>query len=147
MDNKIYLSWADAHRHAHHIALDVTAAELHIHRIVGIARGGLIPAVILSHALKLPLTSVDYSSPDGAGDDKRLDYHLPSSFPADNSILVVDDISDTGRTLLEVKEFYTLRGYRVHTAALLYKELDNTPPDFYGVAIGHDAPWIAFPWE
>jgi hypoxanthine phosphoribosyltransferase len=46
--------------------------------VVGIARGGLIPAVILSHLLDLPLLPIDYSSRKGRGDDRDHTNLLPS---------------------------------------------------------------------
>jgi len=117
--------------------------------IVGVARGGLIPAIILSHKLGLPLTCADYSSKAGAGDDKRGEEILPD-LPYGSSILIVDDIADTGKTLEEIEDVYILRGHKVFTAALYYKKWDVEPhftPTFYAKEIPEDAPWVVFPWE
>jgi hypoxanthine phosphoribosyltransferase len=136
-------------------------AELNIEPdyIVGLSRGGLIPAVMLSHMTDIPLFPVKYSSKSGHGDNKNHDNHLPF-FPMEYesgamrgfvspTLLVVDDISDSGKTLREVIDFYRNEQHTVYSAALYYKEL-STPvvePDIYWRKIPEDGPWIIFPWE
>jgi len=127
--------------------------------IVGLSRGGLIPATILSHITDIPLFPVKYSSKSGHGDNRNHDNHLPY-LPAEYvsgaaesiqqpSLLIVDDISDTGNTLREVVDFYFNEGHELATAALYYKELTIPviEPDIYWRTIPEDGPWIIFPWE
>ena len=115
--------------------------------IVGLTRGGLIPAAILSHTMNIPMVPVSYSSKTGKGDNKNHRNELPE-LPA-SRILLVDDICDSGTTLHQVFYHYEARGYEVHTVALYYKELEDGPivPDIYWQKIPEDAPWIIFPWE
>jgi len=116
--------------------------------VVGISRGGLIPGVIISHLLQLPLEVVCYSSKDGAGDNKNHENQLPVLTAS--PMLIIDDISDTGKTLMEVRDYYTKHNVSVYTAALYYK-VNPTPelfvPDFRWRRIPHDAGWVTFPWE
>ena len=132
---------------------------IQIDYIVGLSRGGLIPAVILSHMSGIPLFPVKYSSKSGAGDNKNHDNDLPN-LPVEYvsgkgpgivspSLLVVDDISDSGKTLREVVDYYVNEGHAVTTAALYYKELAEPviEPDIYWRTIPEDGPWIIFPWE
>ena len=152
--NEIRPSWNDIHKMTMDIAAWAKANRRRINHvepsdnpfqgIVGISRGGLIPAVILSHELKLPLTCIDYSSPDGAGDDKRVEFSLPPINQRD--ILIVDDIADTGRTLFETTMHYLKRGHFISTAALYWKESD-IHTEFYAQKLPADAPWVIFPWE
>ena len=66
--------------------------------IVGIGRGGLVPAVYLSHATGLPMLSCDWSSKvaDFAGD---VVVRLAAHTKAGERLLFVDDINDSGLTI------------------------------------------------
>ena len=66
--------------------------------IVGLTRGGLMPAQELSHLMNIPMVAVQYSSKKGEG-DKTHENELPSI--KGKSILLVDDICDSGHTLRE----------------------------------------------
>lgn len=125
--------------------------------IVGLARGGLIPAVRLSHLFRqTPMISVNYSSShrEAKGETQRVDKKL---IPGDNTkaehaptgshVLIVDDIADSGHTLKEVAQSYLDNGCVVTTAVLYYKEGSVIVPDIIWQTIPEDAPWIIFPWE
>lgn len=89
-----------------------------ITKIYGLPRGGLIPAVMLSHKAKLPL--------------------ITDSSLVDNNTLIVDDISDSGETL---------KGYTDFTIATLFiRHNTKTTPTIFGEVIMNDD-WIVFPWE
>lgn len=90
-------------------------ADLFFVGIYGIPRGGLPLAVSLSHRLNIPL--------------------LPTRVLADT--LVVDDISDTGRTL---------RPYRGCVIATIHRVPGTkVEPDFYFRC--READWVRYPWE
>lgn len=116
--------------------------------IIGVSRGGLFPAVILSHLLELPLTPVSYSSQLGKGDDKNHNNTLPR-IKSNRLVLLVDDICDSGNTLLELKNHYEADGCMIYTFALYYKSrpLPVIIPDFKWRTIPEDAGWIIFPFE
>lgn len=118
--------------------------------IVALSRGGLLPGVIISHLLEnLEITNtvvpVVYSSKIGKGDNKNHTNILPP-LPTMN-VLVVDDITDGGRTLQEVTTFYRQQGYIVRSAVLYYKESSVHVPTFYWQKIPANSPWIVFPFE
>jgi len=75
-DGKIYLSWDDIQTLVDQLCEWVDKSELPITSVTGIERGGLIPAVMISHKLNLP--------------------YVYSVHP---NTLVIDDICDTGETL------------------------------------------------
>ena len=88
-----------------------------INSIYGIPRGGLILAVVLSHRLHMPL--------------------LTSPSEVNAFTLIVDDICDTGKTLLP---------YRGHTIATIhYVPKALIKPDFYVHVRAAD--WVEYPWE
>lgn len=118
-----------------------------IEAIVGVSRGGLIPAVIASHELDLPLIPISYSSVDGAGDDKNHHNSLP--YIDARKILIVDDICDTSLTLAELVAYYQSQGKLIHTAVLHYKVREDGKhiPDFYWQKIPVNSGWVIYPFE
>ncbi|MEM4258053.1 MAG: phosphoribosyltransferase family protein [Candidatus Thermoplasmatota archaeon] len=117
--------------------------------IIGLARGGLFPAVIISHILNVPMLTVHYSSKEGVGDNKNHENILPDLSPR-KSYVFVDDIADSGKTLAEIFKYYTLKKVVIHTAVLYYKEHKTNhlfAPDWYWQMIYEDTGWICFPWE
>ena len=82
--NKVYLSWDDINILVEDLCQTIAASGAEIKSITGIQRGGLIPAVMISHKLNIPY--VDRINKD---------------------TLVVDDICDTGETLKNTIGMYT----------------------------------------
>jgi hypothetical protein len=115
--------------------------------ILGLSRGGLVPGVILSHLLEVPLITASYSSKQGMGER---DYTNTLPIIADMRILIVDEIADSGNTLHEVVSFYNrLRENTVRTAVVHYKQQQCVKiiPNYVGIFIPEDAPFVYYPWE
>lgn len=113
--------------------------------IVGLARGGLVPAVILSHILGVKMIPVSYSSKKGEGEYKQYENTLP--IIPHKYLLIMDDIVDSGFTMREVAQHYEDQGHDVNVASLYYKEGAAIAPMFFWQDIPKDSPWIIFPWE
>jgi len=122
--------------------------------IMGISRGGLVPAVYISHFLHLPLAVAQVRTPSARDiayghhesymnwiDDKH------SSIDINSRVLIVDDISDTGSTLRAAVGHLTHQVESVYTAALHYRNGSSYEPDFYAVHLTKDDPWVVYPWE
>jgi len=127
----------------HYNATKIGKTEL----IVGLTRGGLMPAVILSHTLNIPMVAVQYSSKIGNGDKAHLNV-LPELNA--HSILLVDDICDSGETLNEVTSHYKHEGYDVSSAVIYYKDLGEKiiyEPDVWAIKISQNFGWVTFDWE
>lgn len=140
-------TYSQLHQGVADIALQYTRQQYEPDFIIGLTRGGLIPAVMLSHMTNnTPVVPINYSSTRGNGDNRNHINNL-NDFNGQHDILVIDDICDTGRTLLEVKEYYVSQGQRIRTAALYYKENDVFKPDYYWQYVPSDGPWIIFPFE
>ena len=116
--------------------------------VIGIARGGLIPATLLS---QLKDGSVVYSigikSYAKTIRNKEVIYQIPdkSELQKYNVIYLIDDICDTGLTfkyLLE-KHFTDLN---IKTISLFYRHNSLYSPDYYGTKLLDDS-WVVFPWE
>ena len=70
--------------------------------LVGVGRGGLTPAVFLSHATGLPMVSIDFSTPI-AEFNEALIAVLAERTRAGERLLFVEDINDSGRTIGEIR--------------------------------------------
>jgi len=134
------------HEGCGYLANQINASGNKPDMIVGLVRGGMLPAVILSNLLEIPMIAVHYSSSAGAGDGKNHSNEIPV-IQAKN-ILIVDDICDTGHTLQEVFGELTRRKQFCRSAVLYYKEeMGGHSPEFYWQSIPKDSPWIIFPFE
>lgn len=61
--------------------------------------------------------------------------------PESNTIFLVDDIIDTGKTFQEVKKFYENLGVKnVKTISLICRNFSKSKVDYYGFEIGDE--WI-----
>tara|TARA_R110002020_G_scaffold19765_1_gene67906 strand:- start:258 stop:710 length:453 start_codon:yes stop_codon:yes gene_type:complete len=124
-----------------------------ITHVVGLARGGLIPATIISYALDVPLLSYGISSYKDTTKTDELKINqfihfndLKSLKENDPHVLVVDDICDTGDTMHYIRARIDLAGIKAKYATLFTKKKHRKFLDHYGVVISNDT-WIEFPWE
>lgn len=142
------LTYQDVETGCHELISLIRASENQYDCIVGIARGGLTPAVMLSQWLSLPLHTVSYSSKSGNGDDKNHDNVVPLLPELYTRILLVDDLLDTGLSVKELTAVYQDRGLHVDTAVLFDKQKSPVAvPTYVWKDVRGTNEWIVFPWE
>jgi len=132
--SKIHVSWDEIGDLVKILATKIQLRYTYnkeIESIYGCPRGGLIPAVMLSHELNIPLTVEENQ--------------------INKNTLIVDDICDSGETFLSLYDEY-LEGYEPEDApkfACLHYKFDTADftPDFFGVKIRDFDGWIVYPWE
>ena len=116
--------------------------------IVGVSRGGWSPARVLSDLLENPeIANVKAEFYLGVAETKKKPVITqPVSVNVKGKkVLVVDDVSDTGKSLRLVKTHLLGQGAKsLKIATLYYKPWSVTMPDYYEKTT-HD--WIIFPWE
>ena len=122
--NKLYLSWKWVDDQINKIGDKLEGIDLEF--VSGIPRGGLIPAVMMSHAYGIKYIS--YSSA------KMLPLELR------NKTIVIDDISDTGLTMAEADKLGFI------TSSLSTRTGTKTLPRLTGEMISDDR-WLVFPCE
>jgi hypoxanthine phosphoribosyltransferase len=120
--------------------------------IIGIGRGGLVPAVIISHHLGVPLYPIMWQKRDGNKTSETFIKEYVKETPSNQTILIVDDINDSGVTLNEVRQslekwlhIYS-KSATIHTMVVYEKESSNHKTDF-SMEIVDDDEWMVFPWE
>ena len=116
--------------------------------IISIAKGGIIPARILSDLIETPqLASLQI--------EFYLDIAQPTVEPTlkqpltvaikNKKTLIVDDIADTGKSLKLAQTHIQEQGAsETKTATLYFKPQSITKPDFYEKQSNN---WVVFPWE
>ncbi len=145
-----YISWSDYHQKIEQLAVKIYQSKWEFNQIVCLARGGLRIGDILSRIYKQPLAILATSSYSG---DKRgtlsFSDHLTMTTNLGSSILLVDDLVDSGITLEQtlpwLKQHYT-QIVEIRTAVLWYKACSVIVPDYY-VDYLPDNPWIHQPFE
>jgi uncharacterized protein len=119
--------------------------------IVGIGRGGLVPAVFLSHATGIALLSVDHSSKVPTFGDELL-TKLADKTNVGERLLIVDDINDSGKTLQYLKTAFLEAGgiaANLRVAVLIDNIRSIETVDYRARTIDREQEprWFVFPWE
>ena len=119
--------------------------------LVGIGRGGLVPAAYLSHRTGIQMLSVDHSSGEVGFADDLLDK-LAAKIREGLRILIVDDINDSGGTIAYLRAAIEAKiddpaGLRV--AVLVHNVRSRAKAEYRGSEIDRDIDkrWYVFPWE
>jgi hypoxanthine phosphoribosyltransferase len=116
--------------------------------IVGVSRGGWPPARVLSDLLSNPnLANVRAEFYLGVAETKgKPTLTQPVSVDVTGKkVLIVDEVSDTGKSLELVREHMIEEGAReVRIATVYYKPWSIVKPDYYE---RETSCWVVFPWE
>ena len=126
---KYFMSWNEYDEIIQKIYEDIKHTYMDLkpyEAILTFPRGGYIPAAHLANLLDIHHIITDPMEALQVFED--------------NQILVVDDISDTGKTLM--KDYTPFRDI----ACVCYKKSTRVKPTFYSVCFEDDT-WIVFPWE
>ena len=121
------------------------------HFIIGVGRGGLVPAVYLSHASGLPMLSVDFSSQVNDFADVPL-AKLAARTREGERLLFLDDINDSGRTITHLRGALAAAGAvpgAVRFATLIDNIASAERIDYRHQTIDRreTKDWFVFPWE
>lgn len=124
--------------------------DLQFDIIVGVNRGGCLPAVILSHALKIPVTMIDYSTRDGINVHPKSLYRYFEDLSEEfTDILIVDDLVDSGKSIQEVVR-HARMFHHIEVATLLHNSDVELPVKHYcGTMFSRkaDKRYFDFWWE
>ncbi len=117
--------------------------------IIGVARGGMIPAGALTYALGVKLTdAINVEFYTDVAETLPAPVLLAPMLDIESirgrRLLVVDDVVDSGRTLALVLELLRKSGADVRSAVIYAKPSTIVEPDFEWKRTDK---WIVFPWS
>jgi uncharacterized protein len=158
---KIYYSWSDIEGQTQEILRQITTSDWRPDYVVGLTRGGLMPANLISQYLGCRMETLKVSLRDGAEQESNL-WMAEDAYEGTN-ILIVDDVNDSGATLNWIrkdwpsgcfpkdKRWKKVWGRNVRVACLIDNESSGSKIDvtYSAVNINKAAEdsWIVFPWE
>lgn len=142
------LSWDDIERLCMTLAKEIKRRKVAFDIIVGIARGGWVPARLLSDMLdndELHTMRVKFYTGIGEVAAKPVILHPTQIDVTGKKVLLVDDIADTGKSLSIAKRHLEERGAgNIFVVTLIKKPHSEINPDLY---VEETDAWVIFPWE
>ena len=147
MIKKHYYSWTDTENMCTNIVKQMYADNYKPDYIVGITRGGNIPATIISNMLDIPCEAIKVSF---RNDDRVEKNHWLSTL--DKKILIVDDINDTGATFNWIWKDWDLskKDHKVKFAVLtdnMGSTFEEVNYSVHEVNKTEEDVWLVYPWE
>jgi xanthine phosphoribosyltransferase len=146
-DKAFPVSWDQFHRDARALAWRLAGMKRDFKAIVCITRGGLVPAAIISRELNIRLIETvcvaSYHDYVNQGEMAVLKGVAPFLLEGGGEeILVVDDLTDSGKTAAEVRAMLP----KAHFATVYAKPKGVPMVDTFVTEVSQDT-WIYFPWD
>lgn len=154
----IPITWAQVEESIDTIAGRIKRDLFQVDAIVAIGRGGMVPAVLLSHRLG-NVRVFSFETIVNRHAASMAQYVFGDLLDAGQRVLIIDDINDSGHTFLQTQKSvkdHSIRnpvGYHnVRYAALITNDNSGFQSlDYAGSHIskecGDNSPWYIFPWE
>lgn len=156
--NKRHISWQQLERHVNEVCRQIAISQWMPDCIVGITRGGLVPATMISNYLNVQMVALGVSLRDHLELGLESNCWLAEWAHEGKNILIVDDINDTGATIDWIIKDWT---GSVYDSQIKWGEnvrfatvVDNQGSEFKNVNYAsllinkvEQDEWICFPWE
>jgi hypoxanthine phosphoribosyltransferase len=164
---KQLVTWTDVEHQVQEILRQMQRDEWMPDYVVGLTRGGLVPANMISQYLDISMHTLKVKLRDHADTESNLwmaEDAFGSNETSGMNILIVDDINDTGATLNWIKQDWQasclpyderwlndIWNINVRIATLYDNESSKSEltVDYTAVTINkaEEDVWIDFPWE
>ena len=166
---KIYYNWQQIEGACLDLSRQMAKDNWRPDYVVGIGRGGLIPATLLSHYMNVPMQTLDVSLRDGGStvsncgmSEDAYGYNaVNEGDQVCKNILVVDDINDQGSTIAWIKQDWQssclpndarwehVWGQNVRFATLTNNLASKESVDYsvWEVNKAEEDYWLVYPWE
>ncbi len=144
---KKHVSWEEFHKNAIKLSEIIKAENNDIKGIVAIARGGLMPALIVSYELNITKSDIlELSSYDEKGFNhqaivKQLPYYALQS--KGEGWIIVDELLDGGNSIKKAKEILPLA-----KSYVVYSKIEEKPNYLDGyIEYTPKNYWLCLPWS
>ena len=163
---KQWVSWEQVESYSHEIVRQISCSRWQPDYVVGITRGGLVPATLISHWLGCPMETLSVKLRDHAGECESNLWMSEDAFGYNmaepKNILIVDDLNDSGSTLEWIvndwqrsclpsdPRWESVWNQNVRFATLFDKLTSDFSykVDYFAEEISPDNDaWFVFPWE
>lgn len=164
--SKVYYKESTVKNWIHDIIRTMADEQWRPDYIVGLTRGGLVPAIMFSHYMNIPMHTLNVSLRDNTeiGPESNL-WMAEDAFGYEQDpkkILIVDDINDSGATLNWIREDWQsgclptdpkwndVWNNNVRFAVMINNEAsDFKDVDYVGQLVNklEEPIWCVFPWE
>jgi len=147
----VITNWDYIYDLCRHVANDVKRSGYEPDTIIALARGGWFAGRVLCDFLGLnDLTSLKiehYVGTANAGGEPAIRYPLADKAVAGKKVLIVDDICDTGKSIVHSRDYVSKQHpVEVRTAVLQYLYTSEVKPDYIGEVM-EEWGWIVYPWN
>lgn len=142
------VSWDQAYQMTFYLFEKMVEERYFPEIIVGIARGGWIPARLLADFYGNRRTAnikiEFYDNTTRASDDPIITQEISENVEG-KVVLIVDDVVDSGKSLEAAIEHIKLKNPKeIKSATLYYKKHSIITPNYF---IKETQSWIVYPWE
>jgi hypoxanthine phosphoribosyltransferase len=171
---KIYYTWQDVENQTQEVLRQLQRDAWMPDYVVGLTRGGLVPANLISQYLEVPMETLKVSLRDDSSQPEsnlwmaedaygHVLFDAMCSDDGRKKILIVDDINDSGATLNWIKQDWMsscmpvdsrwdhVWDNNVRVAVLVDNEASTSELNVRYSAVGlnkaEEDCWIVFPWE
>jgi len=141
------IGWPEYGRLLERLARMVASDGQKFDLVIGVARGGLPVAMVVSDRLGAKVDFINVKSYSGLGTRIRPPKILTTITEnlRGEQVLLVDDIVDEGDTMRTVTDYLKAKDTAaVKTAALFTKPWSSMRPDY---SLGVEDSWVVFPYE
>lgn len=158
---KVYYTWHDIQSQTQEILRQIHNDGWRPDYVVGLTRGGLLPANLISQYLDVPMHALKVSLRDD--DQCETNCWMAEDAYQGCNLLIIDDINDSGATLNWIRQDWqgsscpedscwaSVWGDNVRIAVLVDNQSSDCelPISYSSVEVNklEDPQWIIFPWE
>ena len=151
---KVYYTWQQVADSVNDIILQMFKDDWKPDLIIGLTRGGLAPAVLLSNKTGIPMKTLDVRLRDTfEGYETESNADIVTDIINGKNVLIVDDINDTGETLKWIENDWQLDSNywsdNLRVACITNNDGSCFDIDYSSIQINklEDPCWVVFPWE
>ena len=144
---KIYFTIEEMIDSIRNISEQLTRSNFDPEVIISVNRGGCIPGIYLSHYINKPHEVINIEL---RASKKEPDLNsIKDKIRQFSSVLIIDDINDSGKTIGVIKDLSKNLTTKIHFAVLINKSESTSKVEYYGKVVNSKVNdyWYVFPWE